>query len=73
MYKRLAAQEGLSLSKRDVILEHAAFYAGARAVLKVLAHTLEAGDYDELHATIKRQGRLLYRIQGRGGKRQKRH
>jgi hypothetical protein len=73
MYKRLAAQAGLAVSKRDEILEHAAFYAGARAVLKVLAHTLEAGDYDELHATIKRQGRMVQKIQGRGTKRRVRH
>jgi hypothetical protein len=31
-------------------------YARARAVLNILAYTLGAGDYDELHATIKRQG-----------------
>jgi hypothetical protein len=73
MYKRLAAQQGLAVSKRDVILEHAAFYAGARAVLKVLAHTLDAGDYEELHATIKRQGRLLQKIQGKGRKQMRRH
>jgi hypothetical protein len=73
MYKRLAAQQGLAVTKRDEILEHAAFYAGARAVLKILAHTLEAGDYDALHATIKRQGRLVRKIQGRGRKRERRH
>jgi hypothetical protein len=73
IYKRLAAQQGLAISTRDVILEQAAFCAGARGVLKVLAHTLEAGDLEELHATIKRQGRLLRKIQGRRRTPQRRH
>jgi hypothetical protein len=73
IYKRLAAQQGLVISKRDQALEQAAFYAGARGVLKVLAHMLEAGDFEELHATIRRQGRMLRKIQGRRRKPAMRH
>jgi hypothetical protein len=42
-----------------------AFYSGARGVLKVLAHLIEQGEYEELHETIRRHGRLIEKIQGR--------
>jgi hypothetical protein len=42
-----------------------AFYAGARGTLKVLAYLLERGEYEEMHATIKHQGRLIERIRSR--------
>jgi hypothetical protein len=42
-----------------------AFYSGARGVLKVLAHLIEQGDYEELHETIRRHGRLIEKIQRR--------
>jgi hypothetical protein len=34
-------------------------------VLKVLDLMIEEGDYDELHRTIKRQGRQINKIQAR--------
>jgi hypothetical protein len=42
-----------------------AFYSGARGVLKVLAYLIEHGDYEELHETIRRQGRQIERIRSR--------
>jgi hypothetical protein len=60
IYKRTAVQRGLS--KRDLAGTQLAFYSGARGVLKVLAHLIEHGDYEELHETIKRHGRQLERI-----------
>jgi hypothetical protein len=62
MYKRLLAADGLG--KRDVILAQAAFYAGARATLKVLNHLLEHGQDEELRRTIQRQGRQIKALQG---------
>jgi len=49
-----------------------AFYNGVRSVLKVLAHMLEHGELDELHHTIKREGRQIDVIQ-RWGRRARRH
>ena len=43
MYKRLAITQGIGAGKRDLLVAHAAFYAGARGVLKVLVHLLEHG------------------------------
>jgi hypothetical protein len=62
MYKKLLIADGFS--KRDLILAHATFYAGARATLKVLAHLLEHGDDEELHRTIERHGRHNRALQG---------
>jgi hypothetical protein len=42
-----------------------AFYSGARGILKVLTYLIEHGDYEELHETIKRQGRQIERIRSR--------
>jgi len=50
---------------RELATTQLAFYSGARGVLKVLAHLIEQGDYEELHETIRRQGRRLDKIQGR--------
>jgi hypothetical protein len=60
IYKRTTVQRGLS--KRDLASTQLAFYSGARGVLKVLAHLIEHGDYQELHETIERHGRQLERI-----------
>jgi hypothetical protein len=60
IYKRTAVQRGLS--KRDLASTQLAFYSGARGVLKVLAYLIERGDYEELHDTIKRQGRQIERL-----------
>ena len=60
IYKRTTVQRGLS--KRDLASTQLAFYSGGRGVLKVLAHLIEHGDYEELHETIERHGRQLERI-----------
>jgi hypothetical protein len=57
IYKRTAVTRGLS--KRDLASIQLAFYSGARGVLKVLAYLIEHGAYEELHDTIKRQGRQI--------------
>jgi hypothetical protein len=44
-------------------ISHLAFYSGARGVLKVLAHLIERGDYEQQHEIIKRYGRQIERIQ----------
>ena len=63
IYKRTAGTRGLS--KRDLASTQLAFYSGARGVLKVLAHLMEHGDYEELHETIKRHGRQIERMRWR--------
>jgi len=65
MYKRLAIADRTGSSTRELIMAQGAFYSGARGVLKVLAHMLEQGEYEELHATIRRQGRQIERIRAR--------
>jgi hypothetical protein len=61
--KRTALRSGLS--ERHGISTPFAFYGVARGVLKVLAHLIEHGECDELHATIKRQGRQIETLQSR--------
>jgi hypothetical protein len=51
IYKRTAVKSGSS--KRERIGTQLAFYSGARGVLKVLAHLIEHGYYEELHGTIR--------------------
>ena len=63
IYKRTAVPR--DLSKRDLARTQMAFYSGARGVLKVLAYLIEHGDYEELHETIRRQGRQIERIRSR--------
>jgi hypothetical protein len=63
IYKRTAIKAGLS--RREQVSTQLAFYSGARGVLKVLAYLMERGDYEELHATIKWEGRQIERIQSR--------
>jgi hypothetical protein len=62
MYKRLLAAD--DLGKRDLIFAQPAFYAGARATLKVLNHLLEHGEDDELRRTIQRHARQIEALQG---------
>jgi hypothetical protein len=64
IYKRTALAYG-SGSKRDLALSQAAFYSGARGVLKVLDHLIAKGDYEELHRAIERYGRQVKAIQTR--------
>jgi hypothetical protein len=64
IYKRTCIVAGTA-SKRELAMTQLAFYSGARGVLKVLAHLIERGEYEGLHETIRRQGRLLETIQGR--------
>jgi hypothetical protein len=63
IYKRTAVTRGASM--RDLARTQLAFYSGARGVLKVLAYLIEHGDYEELHETIKRQGRQIERLRSR--------
>jgi hypothetical protein len=65
IYKRTAIAHGTSISKRELALTQLAFYSGARGVLRVLDHMIAEGDYESLHKTIVRHGRLLKRIQAR--------
>jgi hypothetical protein len=64
IYKRTALACGTG-SKRDVVLSQAAFYSGARGVLKVLDHMIRQGEYEELHKIITRHGRQITTIQRR--------
>jgi hypothetical protein len=64
MYKRLLRTED-ALDKRDLLFAQAAFYTGARGIVRVLARLVERGDYDELHSIIKAHNRLLTRLQAR--------
>ncbi len=48
LYKKLLVEDGAS--RRDQVLAQGAFYAGARCVLKVLTHLVEAGEIDEYSA-----------------------
>ena len=52
------------LTPRERINAQLAFYSGARGVLRVLAYLMEHGQYEELHATIRRQARQIERIRG---------
>lgn len=63
IYKRIAQRQGAG--KRELAISQVALYSGARGVLRVLRHMLQQGDYDALHRTIERQGRLITRLQGR--------
>jgi hypothetical protein len=62
MYKKLLVEDGLG--RRDQVLAQGAFYSGARAVLKVLAHLLEQGKDEELRRTVQRHGRQIKALQG---------
>lgn len=63
LYKRAVVEPGSN--RRDLIRTQLAFYSGARGVLKVLAHLLERGEYEELHETIKREARQIAKLQSR--------
>jgi hypothetical protein len=56
MYKRIVNGGSIGAGRRDLAVAHAAFYAGARATLKFLAHLAEHSEYDELPRTIERRG-----------------
>jgi hypothetical protein len=64
IYKRTSIVAGTG-GKRDLAITQLAFHSGARGVLKVLAHLVEGGEYEELHETIRQPGRLIEKIQGR--------
>jgi hypothetical protein len=61
IYKRTTLKSGSS--QRERLNTQLAFYTGALGVLKVLSYLMERGDYEELHTTIRREGRLIDRIQ----------
>ena len=63
IYKRTALKGGSS--QRERLNTQLAFYSGARGVLKVLAYLMERGDYEELHNTIRREGRQIDKIPAR--------
>jgi hypothetical protein len=67
IYKRTAMKEGLS--PRERLRTQLAFYSGARGVLRVLAYLMEHGDYEELHATIRRHARQIEKIRQRPSRR----
>jgi hypothetical protein len=62
MYKKLLIEDGVS--RRDQVLAQGAFYSGARCILKVLDHLVEAGDVDELQRVVRRHGRTIRVLQG---------
>jgi hypothetical protein len=62
MYKKLLVEDGMS--RRDQVLAQAAFYSGARGVLKVLGYLVEAGDLDELQRVIGQHARTIRVLQG---------
>ena len=63
IYKRMAI--ALGADPRDLAISQAAFYNGARGVLKVLSDMVDYGDYQELHDTITRHGRQIRKIEAR--------
>ena len=65
--KRAAMREGLS--PRERINTQLVFYCGARGVLRVLAYLMERGDYEELHATIRRHARQIEKFRQRPSRR----
>jgi hypothetical protein len=62
MYTRFSVADG-SHGKRDLLIAQPAFYAGTRGILRVFAHLIERGDYDELHSVVEAHQRLLARMQ----------
>ena len=62
LYKSLLVEDGFG--RHDQILAQAAFYSGARCVLKVLDHLVQGGQVDELQRVIRRHGRTIRRLQG---------
>jgi endonuclease III len=68
MAARLSLRHLWLIYKRTSVLARItqlAFYSGARGVLKVLAHLIEQGDYEELHETIRRHGRRIEKLRAR--------
>jgi hypothetical protein len=63
IYKRTSIPSGAD--PRELAISQAAFYNGARGVLKVLSYMVEHGLYEELHDTINRQGRQIRKIAAR--------
>jgi hypothetical protein len=61
MYKKILVEDGAS--RREQIFAQGAFYCGARCVLKVLDHLVEAGDVEELQRVIRRHGRTIRVLQ----------
>ncbi len=59
IYKRTVVKSGLSQRERINAARPLQRCAG---ILKVLAYLMEHGDYDELHATIRRHARQIGKI-----------
>jgi hypothetical protein len=64
IYKKILAEDGFG--KRQLLFAQAAFFAGARSTLEVLAYLLEHGEDEELHRIIERQGRRIGSRRRRG-------
>jgi alkylated DNA nucleotide flippase Atl1 len=64
VYKQLLVEEGRT-SRREQRIAQAAFYSGARCVLKVLDHLAQNGEVEELQRVVRRHGRSIRRLQGR--------
>ena len=62
IYKKLLVEDGMS--RRDQVLAQAAFYSGARCVLKVLGYLAEEGDVQEQQRVISRDARTIRVLQG---------
>ena len=58
LYKAYVTTEP-DIARRDMVLAQSSFYSGARAILRVQAHLLERGRYDELHSMIEKHGRQI--------------
>lgn len=61
LYKKLLAEE--RLTRREQVLARAAFYAGARVVLKMLGNLAERGDMDEVGRVVHRHARTIRALQ----------
>ena len=56
--EKSVSRSGATLG-RELVLARNSFYTGARGILKIQAHLLKRGRYDELHAMIERHGRQI--------------
>jgi hypothetical protein len=71
MYRDTAASV-IGRRYERMIARHS-FYAGAQSALSVLDTMLRDGEYEELHETIRRHGRLIQAIARLAQPRKRRH
>jgi hypothetical protein len=65
LYKAILVSD-LRLTRVELDRLQDSFYAGARGILKVMAHLRERGDYEALHRLIEQHGRQMDRMRARG-------